>query len=245
MAEPDIEPDAVLRDAFARAAQPGDPAGVAAAIRARVETGDTGTPAASSGFGGSPWRRLWPYLAGVVLAGILGAALGLSGVLNPVPAAQVEPVETRAPSQVEPVETPSPTPTPTPTPTATATEAPAPPPAPAADTTAPSLGAASASPAGDIYAADSDAPYCPISSVVSVSASDNVGVAGVRVTWSGAESGSADLSVGSSWSFTFNPAQATPDGVVTFTLVARDAAGNTSAPATTTLNIVAAGGCII
>ena len=242
------ELDAVLRDAFARAAEPGDPAGVAAAIRARVDAGDTGTPAATSGFGGSPWRRLWPYIAGVALVVILAVVVVLSGVFSPVPAMTTAPVPAQAETaSATPEPTASPTRTPNSTPTATLTPTVEPAPAaPVADTAAPSLGAASASPSGEIYAADAEAsPGCPISSVLSVTASDNVGVAGVRVTWSGAESGSADLSFGSVWSFSFNPAQTTPESVVTFTFVARDAAGNTSGPVTTTLNTVAAGGCII
>ena len=239
------ELDAVLRDAFARAAEPGDPAGVAAAIRARVDAGDTGTPAATSGFGGSPWRRLWPYIAGVALVVILAVVVVLSGVFSPVPAMTAAPVPAQAETASAtptPVVSATPTTAPTATPTATEARAPA---APVADTAAPSLGTVSSSPSGEIYAADTDAPYCPISSTLSVTASDNVGVAGVRVTWSGAESGSADLSFGSVWSFSFNPAQTTPESVVTFTFVARDAAGNTSGPVTTTLNTVAAGGCII
>lgn len=236
------ELDATLRDAFTRAAEPGDPAGVAASILARVNAGDTGTPAATSGFA-SPWRRLWPYLAGVALAGILGAVLGLSGVLAPRPAVvDVAPAPTA--SSATPTITPTATPTPTPTPTVTVTAEPEPP-APVADTAAPALGAASASPASGVCADDGYAAYYPIASTVSVPASDNVGVVGVHVTWTGAESGSAELGVGSPWSFSFNPAQSTPDGTVTFTLVARDAAGNTSAPAATTVQVIGAGSCLI
>ena len=244
--------DAALRGAFARAAEPGDPAGVVEALRARMAAGDTGTPAATSGFGA---RRgwWWPYVAGAVVLGVVGGVLGASGAFTATTTASIEPrpviIESSAPSA-----TPTPTPTPTvsvtPSPTPVATEAPAPaapPPAPApiADTTGPTLGGASSSPDDDVCADDSYAGYYAITSTISVAANDNVGVAGVHITWSGAESGSGEMSSGASWSFTFNPTQNTQSGTVTFTLVARDAAGNTSAPSTTTVEVIGANGCLI
>lgn len=82
--------DGRLRDALGQAAQQGDSAGVADAIRSRVAAGDSGTSVGSStapGWGGGGWSWL-PWLATVLVAGITGTALGLSGVLG-VPVEQV------------------------------------------------------------------------------------------------------------------------------------------------------------
>ena len=66
---------------------------------------------------------------------------------------------------------------------------------------------------------------------VVASASDDVGVTSVTVTWSGQYSGSAPMSlVGGEWRYTFTP-PTNETGTITFTVVARDAAGNQSAPA--------------
>jgi hypothetical protein len=69
------ELDDALRESFARLAEPGDPAGVVDSIRSRVDAGDTGTPADSSGFGGGGSGALaWlPWGAMVVVAGLIGA----------------------------------------------------------------------------------------------------------------------------------------------------------------------------
>ncbi len=237
--------DDVLRQSFARIAEPGDPAGVVEAIRARMAAGDTGTPAATSGFSaGRGW--FWPFLALAVVLGVLGGALGASGAFAPdVPAAIAPPVLNI--DSARPTESPTPTVSArvTAEPTATPTAIPAPAPvAPAADTTGPTLGGASRSPS-EVFAADSEADYCDIVSTISVVANDNVAVTGVLISWTGVESGSGQMSSGASWTFAFNPAQSTPTGDVTFTLVARDAAGNTSAPATTTVKVWSAGNCVI
>lgn len=82
--------DGRLRDALGQAAQQGDSAGVADAIRSRVAAGDSGTSVGSStapGWGGGGWSWL-PWLATVLVAGITGTALGLSGVLG-VPVEQM------------------------------------------------------------------------------------------------------------------------------------------------------------
>ncbi|TAL42520.1 MAG: hypothetical protein EPN91_08050 [Salinibacterium sp.] len=74
--------DELMSSSLKRVAQPGDPAGVADAIRARVDAGDIGTPAQSSGFGSGgvlPWL---PWLGLLVVAGVAGGALGASGVLG-------------------------------------------------------------------------------------------------------------------------------------------------------------------
>jgi hypothetical protein len=74
------ELDDALRASFARIAEPGDPAGVVDAMRARMAAGDTGTPAATSGFGSSAgWVIRWT-IGGAVLA-IGGLVLGMSGLL--------------------------------------------------------------------------------------------------------------------------------------------------------------------
>jgi hypothetical protein len=63
---------------------------------------------------------------------------------------------------------------------------------------------------------------------ITVAAADDVGVAGVAISWSGQYSGSAEMSrVGGSWQYTFTPP--TPDfGTIIFVVQARDAAGNLS-----------------
>jgi len=84
------EIDSVLRGSFARMAEPGDPAGVADAIRSRLAAGDAGTPAQSSGFGGG---GLGPWLLGgaiVVVAALGGGAIGASGLVGTPPAEQIE-----------------------------------------------------------------------------------------------------------------------------------------------------------
>lgn len=83
------EIDTLLGDSLKRLAQPGDAAGVADAIRSRVDAGDTGTPATSSGFGGGNPLSWLPWVGLVVVAGIAGGAVGASGVLMPP---QPEPV---------------------------------------------------------------------------------------------------------------------------------------------------------
>ncbi len=82
--------DSVLRDSFARIAEPGDPAGVADAIRSRLAAGDTGTSAQSSGFGGGGLR---PWLLGgaiIIAAALGGGAIGASGLVGTPPAEQIE-----------------------------------------------------------------------------------------------------------------------------------------------------------
>ena len=82
MAELD-ELDELLSGSLKRAAQPGDSAGVADAIRARVAAGDAGTPAPSGtapGWGGSlGWI---PWVGAIVVAGLLGGALGVTGAVG-------------------------------------------------------------------------------------------------------------------------------------------------------------------
>lgn len=76
--------DRLLRDAFQRAADDGDPAGVAEAIRSRVAAGDSGASVAGSvapGWGGG----VVGWLAGlgvVLLGGAVGLTLGATGVVG-------------------------------------------------------------------------------------------------------------------------------------------------------------------
>lgn len=295
------ELDDVLRGSFARIAEPGDPAGVAAAIQSRVDAGDTGTPADSSGFGGGSWL---PWIGLVVVAGLVGGAVGVTGLVGrpSVEVASVgysalldervdvlscpggEPVGTLVQGERvlaiarsddsafvgvrDPYNTAStvwlpaaaivvdegeqdvaalpvddcdevvvtvPTPTPTPEPTTDPQPQPQPGPRPVRDTTAPTLGQASANPGA--IATLGWAPYCADVSTISVPAVDNVGVASVTATWS---SGSAALTPsGSTWSFPFT---STTTGSFTITLVALDAAGNASAPAMTSVSVYS---CVI
>ncbi len=82
------EIDVLLSASLKRIAQPGDAAGVADAIRTRVDAGDTGAPASSSGFGGGAGGVAggvagWlPWLGLVVVAGAVGGSLGPLGLLG-------------------------------------------------------------------------------------------------------------------------------------------------------------------
>lgn len=77
------ELDVMLSESLKRAANPGDPTGVADAIRARVAAGDTGTPAATSGFGAASGPLSWlPWIGVVVVAGLVGGGIGASGLVG-------------------------------------------------------------------------------------------------------------------------------------------------------------------
>lgn len=73
-----------------------------------------------------------------------------------------------------------------------------------------------------------DTNACP--AVISLVASDNVAVTSVTLSWTGAATGSAAMTlVAGTWRYNYDSADA-PEGTMTFTAVARDAAGNTSSP---------------
>jgi hypothetical protein len=129
----------------------------------------------------------------------------------PVEACPVATVEVIEPTP-EPTEEPEPEPGPGPQPGPT-------------DTTAPALGKPTAG------------GNCVIT--VSVQGSDNVGITGVKVTLSGANSGSHQMSKvgGSTWEYKISQPPAA-EGNTTFTMVARDAAGNTSSPVAVTHYVV-------
>lgn len=282
--------DGRLRDALGRAAEPGDPAGVADAIRARVAAGDSGASVAAStapGWGGGVLRWL-PWLGMLVAGALVGSAIGVSGLAGrpagevvvdvpstigesapasscvdgPVigriaagtrvlavsrdetstwvgvrdpgalgstvwvrlgdvaldagtPALAELPVGGACPEVVVaiPVE-PEPEPAPT--------QEPGPAPQPR-DTTPPQIlqfGAANMN--------------CQTSQQISVVASDNVGVTGVSLSWTGVVPGSANMApVGSEWRYSFTAPSHDAYYDVTFTAVARDAAGNTRSASTT------------
>ena len=216
--------DVLLSASLKRIAQPGDAAGVADAIRARVDAGDTGTPATASGFGARPW---WLFLLSGLLV-ILVAVTGVSVALGqPSP---VTPTPDAASVAVSSSPTTSPTLTPTPTATPTATAAPEPAPAPAepdpepappADTTAPVIDSVTWS--STIYSANRGP------TTIAALATDDTGVVAVAISWAGWATGSASMAPG--WSYTLDPAPGPPVfSTVTFTVQAFDAAGNASDP---------------
>jgi hypothetical protein len=76
-------------------------------------------------------------------------------------------------------------------------------------------------------------------SVLSVTATDNVGVTSVTVTWSGADTGSATMHLTAGvwqYSFSSNRTDSPSYGNVVFSFVAHDAAGNASAPVGVTVD---------
>jgi hypothetical protein len=105
------------------------------------------------------------------------------------------------------------------------TEEPEPVPGPG-DTTAPNLGQQYASPKTTLYQNESTTIYA--------FSSDNVATTQVLISWSGVATGSGSMidGPGNQWTFPYTKPVGAPIGKVTFTLVARDAAGNQSAPVT-------------
>jgi len=76
--------DELLSGSLKRAAQPGDSAGVADTIRARVAAGDVGTPAPGStapGFGGGALSWI-PWVGAIVVLGLVGGTLGATGAFG-------------------------------------------------------------------------------------------------------------------------------------------------------------------
>jgi len=218
--------DVLLSASLKRIAQPGDAAGVADAIRARVDAGDTGTPASSSGFGARPW---WLFLLSgllVILVAVTGVSVAL-GQPSPMMPAPDAPPAASSPSFTT---TPTPTPTPTVTPTATAAPEPAPAPAepdpepaPPADTTAPVVSAPVLDEA--LYSGNGATP------TITTVATDDTGVVAVAISWTGLTSGSASMTPSWSYDFVLPPGSGPPvASSITFTVQAFDAAGNASAP---------------
>jgi len=92
--------DRLVSESLKRVAEPGDPAGVADAIRARVAGGDTGTPSTGAEFsgglgGGWPWL---PWVGGAVVAAVVGGAVGATGVFGSLQPASSAPGAAGSPS---------------------------------------------------------------------------------------------------------------------------------------------------
>lgn len=76
--------DQLVSESLKRVAEPGDSAGVADLIRARVAGGDTGAPSTGGEFAGGPgsgWPWL-PWVGGAVVAAVVGGAIGATGVFG-------------------------------------------------------------------------------------------------------------------------------------------------------------------
>jgi len=272
--------DELLSGSLKRAAQPGDSAGVADTIRARVAAGDVGTPAPSGsapGFGGGPAGWL-PWVGAIVVLGLVGGVLGVTGVVgHPVDSVTVSTsstlmpptvqasscpdgpvvasvergarvvalarsadgaeVQMRNPSDVNqlvwipvgelvsdsgqtpvaglPVGPSCPTVTVAQAPVVVTPVTPGTPTKPGApkDTTAPSEGKPTAT-------------FGNCHTTISVTASDNVSVTSVSISWTGTNTGSGAMNrVGGHWEYVTNGFH---DGSTTFAVIAHDAAGNAS-----------------
>jgi len=271
--------DELLSGSLKRAAQPGDSAGVADTIRARVAAGDVGTPAPSGsapGFGGSlGWI---PWVGAIVALGLVGGVLGVTGVAgHPIDSVTVSTssifmpptvqgtscpdgpvvasvergsrvvalarsangaqVQVRNPSDVSqlvwipvgelvsdsgqnpvaglPVGPSCPTVTVAQAPVVVTPVVPVTPgkPGKPKDTTAPSEGKPTAT-------------FGNCHTTIKVTASDNVGVASVSISWTGTNTGSGSMSpVSGHWEYVTNNFH---DGNTTFAVTAHDAAGNAS-----------------
>jgi hypothetical protein len=273
--------DELLSGSLKRAAQPGDSAGVADTIRARVASGDVGTPSPSTGsapgFGG--WLGGWlPWVGAIVVLGLVGATLGVTGVFgHPIdvvtvgtssilipPTVQASScpggpvvgsvergsrvvalarsadgaeVQVRNPGDVAqlvwipvgelvsdsgqtpvaglPVGPSCPTVTVAQAPVVVTPVTPVTPTKPGKpkDTTAPTEGKPTAT-------------FGNCHTTISVTASDNVGVTSVSISWIGTNTGSGAMTqVGGHWEYTTNGFH---DGNNTFSVTAHDAAGNAS-----------------
>ena len=82
---PDV--DTLLREAFERLAEPGDPSGVAAAIRSRVASTPPGGSGGSPSGGGWTLASWAPWVGLAAVLGVAGTAAGLAGVFGHPPAA--------------------------------------------------------------------------------------------------------------------------------------------------------------
>ncbi len=288
------EIDDILSSSLKRIATPGDPSGVAERVLARVEAGETGTPAASSGFGPS-WPAGWlPWIGVIVVAAIVGGLAGFTGLFGLAsPAAASAPTVSidhsiaglacpagarlvsldpgqrvlalqrtkdsawlavrdpydlattvwvrRAAVRVDDSgDTASlpvggcPTPSVSVTPEPTVEAAPDAPAAPATPTT-PSKKPAPPTPTPDTTAPTVATPVVTVANcqtTITTTASDNVGVTSVTISWTDHNTGSGSMTLsGGTWKLVLtNPAAGMHDGNTVFTVIAHDAAGNSSAP---------------
>jgi hypothetical protein len=222
--------DDMLREALQRIAPDADPSGVADSIRARVDAGDTGAPASSSGFD-RRLRRWLPFVGLIVVAALIGAGLGLSGLLgHPVVYASQA---ARSVPAITATATAAPTPTPSATvaPIAPVASAPAVRPAPPKpkDTTGPSLAVGAPNPA-TIYGTDAPNP-CATVTTVTTTAHDVSGVVAIHATSSFPGTVIHQSGPASSTTFTFSmpyTGTTSPDLTVTITVTASDGAGNST-----------------
>lgn len=104
---------------------------------------------------------------------------------------------------------------------------------PAGDTSKPKLSAPSVQPA---VIACADGYGYPTTALITVTASDNVAVTSVSIAWTGSYTGSGSMTrSGSTWKYTFDATGPGDRGDVNFRMVAKDAAGNSSAASTTSV----------
>ncbi|MDX2025285.1 hypothetical protein [Microcella sp.] len=240
--------DDLMRRGLTDAAQPADPTGVADALRARVDGGDAGVTVSSSvapGWGGLAVRSWLPWVT-VVAVAIVGGTLGALAFFggSTIESTDARPVVVESPSvdsqscaerpaaggvcptSEQLVDSPAPSDDPSEAPPAPETDPdPDRAPAPPSDTTPPTVQQVSI-----------DSNPCP--AVIEAVASDNVGVTQVTLSWSGVATGSAAMSlVSGTWRYLYD-SENLPEGTMTFTAVARDAAGNASGPMSATDYVV-------
>lgn len=257
------ELDDLMRASLTRSMQPGDSTGVADAIRARLDSGDRGTPAATSGFGATRWWRTWwvgvltiIVAVGIVVGGVL-VAQGVAPVASN--GGQGTAAQTESPTMSS-VETPRPTGSavaqpaapvapaePTPEPPSERQDPGSPPadplpsPPPPADTVAPSILQYWAS-TGQVCS--DPQPGWDTAATLGAIVTDDVGVVGVSASWA-LDGGSSGFSgPGDTWLGTFDPASGS-EGLAEITIVAWDAAGNVSSPVLVAVEVWSLGNCLI
>ncbi|HQZ36124.1 MAG TPA: hypothetical protein PK020_16980 [Ilumatobacteraceae bacterium] len=94
----------------------------------------------------------------------------------------------------------------------------------------------------------SGAPYCDTTSIITINATDNVAVTSVQATWTGLPGSPKQFTkgAGNTWTMTFGPFSGlnyTFNQPIQISIVARDAAGNQSTPAT--VSVTVHGECLI
>jgi RNA polymerase sigma factor (sigma-70 family) len=188
-------------------------------------------------FGGRPtW---WLSAAAILLLAVLGGLFTVGGEDDPAPVAAVVSTTTEAPTSTTdaPSTTVESTTTTTTTDLSPPTTEPAgatsttdpvviPPPPPPPDTIPPSIGGLT-SQHPEIYVATSTCTPTPKQSVISATI---VGAAAATLRWSGVvPDGSKDMSrSGNTWTATLGPFPQPTGGVLGYTVIAEDAAGNRS-----------------
>ncbi len=227
---------------------PPDPAALADELIRRASGDGIGGGPGSSGGG---WRFVLWLAVLAILGGLIGGALGISGIFDSEPATTVTTIAvtttttttaTSAPTVITtaptvttaaPVETATTAPV-----TATTAQGTTAPLTPAPDTTPPEVGQLSVAP-DLIWELDSEVISCgaePRQATISAQASDDRGVAAVTLSWAfpGGPNGSKAMSGSGTYSATFGPfpyLTVTDNSFesVTLTITASDAAGNSAA----------------